>query len=202
MINTVISLMKLDSKHPMLFLSIWIPAWDMQSSESVYTFLLEAASLSASGSQHRHPWRGLHPHCCGMPSPSTGAHRSPEQGTDAVCSATLTEHHSHRDHLREVETDFSGSTTDLIPEVLGMYLHTMFTGRYTHSWESDHTHPSFTGSIVVLMLSWETQLVVGIHGCRHRRPTVLSHLLQETWAFWCLWSFWNQSPGTSPGLYW
>lgn len=28
----------------------------------------------------------------------------------------------------------SGSTSDLIPEVLGMYLHTMFTGKYTHSW--------------------------------------------------------------------
>lgn len=89
----------------MLFLSIWISAWDMHSSEScVYTFLL--TSMRASGNRHTHPWRGLYPRCHGMPSPSTGAHWSSEQDTNAVCSATLTEHRSHRDPLREVETDF------------------------------------------------------------------------------------------------
>ena len=187
----------------MLFLSIWIPAWDVHSSEScVYTFLLEATSMSANGNRHTHPWRGLSPHCRGMPSSSTGARWSPKQGTNAVCSATLTEHDSHRDHLREVETDFQWKHLRSDPwgswNVSAHYVHR----EITLTVESDHAHPLFTGSTVVLMLSWEMQLAVGIHGCRHRGTTVLSHLLQEPWAFWCPWSSRNQSPGTSPGLYW
>lgn len=78
---------------------------------------------------------------------------------------------------------------------------TLWSQGNTLTVESDHAiiHCSLVQS-VVLMLSWEMQLAIGIHGCRHRGCSKgLSHSLQETRAFWCLWRSWNQSPGTSPG---
>lgn len=136
-----------------------------------------------------------------MPSPSTSPLWSPEQDTNAVCSATLTA------SLTQGSLERGGNRLPVeAPQIWSLRflecICTLCSQGNTLTVESDHAHPLFTGSTMVLMLSWEMQLAIGIHGCRHRGTTVLSHSLQETWAFWCLWRSRNQSPGTSPGLYW
>ena len=186
----------------MLFLGIWIPAWDVHSSESgVYTFLLEATSMSANGNRHTHPWRGLP----SLPWDALIQHRCPlVPKTRHKCSLLS---HTDRASLTQGSLERGGNRLPVeAPQIWSLRflecICTLCSQGNTLTVESDHAHPLFTGSTVVLMLSWEMQLAVGIHGCRHRGTTVLSHLLQETWAFWCPWSSRNQSPGTSPGLYW
>lgn len=87
----------------------------------------------------------------GWPSPMTGASWCPECATNLVCSATLTKYHTQRGlhkalperggnrlpSWKHIRSNLSGSQY-----VFAFYIHR----EIYHGWESDHTHPFFTGS--------------------------------------------------------